>query len=207
MRKGLFITLEGSDGSGKSTQAKLMESFLREKGHQIVITREPGGTGISEKIRALLLDKKHVEMNGRTEALLYAAARAQHVEEIIKPALERGDVVICDRFVDSSIAYQGYGRNLGEQIEIINKFAVSGCMPDITFLFKIEPETGRARIKTKDRDRLEKEHTEFYSEVYKGYTELEERYPERIVGIDATGSIEEIHNEIIKRLNEFDNDI
>ena len=203
MRKGFFITLEGPDGSGKSTQLKLIEAFLKEKGHRIVVTREPGGTVISEKIRELLLDKNHSEMGSRAEALLYAAARAQHVTEKIKPALERGEIVLCDRFVDSSIAYQGYGRKLGEQIVIINEFALAGCMPDITFLFKINPEVGRARIKTKDRDRLETDQTEFYQEVYRGYTELEKRYPNRIIGIDASMGIEEVHSEIIKIIKEL----
>jgi len=200
MRRGLFITLEGSDGSGKSTQLKRIESFLSEKGYHTVVTREPGGTVISEKIRELLLDKNHSEMDGRTEALLYAASRAQHVTEVIKPALERGDVVICDRFIDSSIVYQGHGRKLGEQVEMINQFAVAGYMPDITFLFKINPEVGKSRIKTRNKDRLECEHMEFYKEVFRGYTELEKRYPDRIIGIDASRSIREIHAEIRERL-------
>ena len=203
MRKGLFITLEGSDGSGKSTQLKRIESFLKEKGFNTVVTREPGGTIISEKIRELVLDKNHSEMDGKTEALLYAAARAQHVAEIIKPALERGDIVICDRFIDSSIVYQGYGRKLGEQVDMINQFAISGHMPDITFLFKINPEMGKSRIKTRNRDRLECEQMEFYREVFKGYIELEKRYPDRIIGIDASRSIREIHAEIRERLEVF----
>jgi len=200
MRRGLFITLEGSDGSGKSTQLKRMESFLNEKGYKTVVTREPGGTVISEKIRELLLDKNHSEMDGKTETLLYAAARAQHVAEIIEPALERGDIVICDRFIDSSIVYQGYGRKLGRQVETINQFAIAGHMPDITFLFKLSPEVGKSRIKTENRDRLESEQTGFYDEVLRGYIDLEKRYPDRIIGIDASKGIGEVHAEIKERL-------
>jgi len=200
MKKGLFVTLEGPDGSGKSTQLTLLYDFLKERGYDAVVTREPGGTVISEKIRDLLLDKRHSEMDGRTEALLYAAARAQHVVEVIKPALARGEVVICDRFIDSSIAYQGYGRKLGGDVNIINEFAVAGCIPDITFLFRLDPEVGKSRIDEKNRDRLESEKTEFYAEVLRGYSELETIYKSRIIGIDAGGSVEEIHNMVIKHI-------
>jgi dTMP kinase len=200
MKRGAFITLEGSDGVGKSTQLKLLEKFLIERGHKVVVTREPGGTVISEKIRQLLLDKTHAEMTGVTETLLYAASRAQHVAELIMPALERGDIVICDRFVDSSIAYQGYGRKLGAQVEIINEFAVPGCMPDITFLLKLEPEIANSRITEKGKDRLESEKAEFYREVAKGYAKLEEKYPHRIVPIDARQSPEKIHTVIREKI-------
>jgi len=201
MRKGLFISLEGSDGAGKSTQLALLSSYLVECGYIPVITREPGGTPLSEKIRALLLDKKYSEMDARTEALLYAAARAQHVVEVIKPALGDGKVVICDRFIDSSLAYQGYGRKLGEDVVNINDFATAGCIPDITFLFKLKPEISRSRIGHKDKDRLESEQAEFYDEVSRGYAELEKKYPDRIVGIDAANGIEEIHATIRSHLD------
>jgi len=193
MRKGLFISLEGSDGSGKSTQLKLLQSYLEQKGYDPVITREPGGTAISEKIREILLDKKNSDMDDRAEALLYAAARAQLVFEVIKPALLSGRIVLCDRFIDSGIVYQGYGRKLGEQVGEINAFAIADCMPDKTFLFRLNPEIGKARIKNKNKDRLECEHQEFYNEVMRGYAELEIKYPDRIIGIDASLSINEIH--------------
>ena len=200
MKKGLFITLEGSDGAGKSTQLKLLEELLTKSGYNVIVTREPGGTAISEKIRDLLLDKTHSEMIGVTEMFLYAASRAQHAFEVIKPALERGDVVICDRFVDSSIAYQGYARKLGKQVEIINEFATLGCTPDITFLLMLNPEIAKTRIETSEKDRLESEQTGFFMEVARGYKELVERYPDRIVEIDAGLSIEEIHVKICNKL-------
>ena len=201
MKEGLFISLEGPDGSGKSTQLVVIEKFLSGKKLNTVITREPGGTGISEKIRELLLDKCNIEMDGRTEALLYAAARAQLVGEVIKPALARGDIVVCDRFIDSSIAYQGYGRNLGEHVRNINEFAVAGCMPDITFLFKLDPKIGKLRIGNESRDRLESEQADFFESVLNGYAELERLYPERIVGIDASCSIEEVSEKVRSRLD------
>ncbi|MBE6031368.1 MAG: dTMP kinase [Clostridiales bacterium] len=195
MEKGLFITIEGSDGSGKSTQIALLKDYLESKGFVVLTTREPGGTNIGEKIREIILDKNNIEMDSMTEALLYAASRAQHVAEKIVPALERGEIVICDRFIDSSIAYQGYGRNLGDCVRIINEYAVRGCMPDITFLMKMDPGVGKSRIKEEDADRLEREKLEFHQKVYAGYEEIEKIY-DRIVGIDATGTIEEISVQI-----------
>lgn len=197
MKRGLFISIEGPDGSGKSTQIKLLEDFLNENGMEAILTREPGGTVISEKIRQIILDKEHIEMDPMTEALLYAASRAQHVAEVIKPALQAGKTVICDRFVDSSIAYQGYGRHLGDAVRIINEYAVAGCMPDITFLLKVEPSVGKKRIKEEEQDRLEIEQLDFHNAVFEGYLELEKKYKDRIIGIDATKNIEEISNEII----------
>jgi dTMP kinase len=201
MNRGLFISLEGPDGSGKSTQLKLMDSYLREKGHSAIITREPGGTAISEKIRELLLNKKYSEMDSKAEALLYAAARAQLVAEVIEPARKRGDIVLCDRFIDSSFVYQGYGRKLWGQVKIINEFAVAGCMPDITFLFRLDPGIGKSRIRAEKRDRLECEQTEFFNEVQRGYAELERLYPDRIIGIDAGRGIDEIQKEVRARLD------
>ena len=198
--KGLFITFEGSDGSGKSTQLALAEAFLTEKGYKVTVTREPGGTVISEKIRELLLDRRHSEMTGRTETLLYAAARAQHVDEVIRPALNRGDIVICDRFTDSSIAYQGYGRRLGADVETINGFATGECKPDMTFFLKISPQAAGKRIKDLDRDRLESERDGFYSEVFKGYEALEQKHPDRITAIDSSKTIEEVHAKIREKL-------
>lgn len=194
--EGLFITIEGPDGSGKSTQIKRIREFFETRGKETIITREPGGTVISEKIREIILDKNHTEMDYMTETLLYAASRAQHVAQVIKPSLEKGKIVICDRFVDSSIAYQGYGRGLGESVEIINSYAVAGCMPDITFLMKLSPAVGKGRISTDEQDRLEKEALEFHERVFEGYLNLEKKCPERIVGIDASKSIDEISRDI-----------
>ena len=200
MKNGLFITMEGPDGSGKSTQISAIKNFLEERGEQTIITREPGGTQISEKIREILLDRENSEMDPMAEALLYAAARAQHVSQVIKPALENGVHVICDRFVDSSIAYQGYGRGLGDSVAVINAYAVNNCMPDVTFFMKLNPEVGKSRIKSADQDRIEMEKNDFHNKVFAGYEALEQEYPGRIVGIDATGTIEMISDEIISHL-------
>lgn len=200
MRRGLFITLEGPDGSGKSTQIQYIDQFFQEKGIKTVFTREPGGTPIGEKLREIILDRKNSEMCDMAEALLYAASRAQHVEEKIKPALLAGDVVICDRFIDSSIAYQGYGRNLGDAVRIINELAVAGCMPDITFLMELSPEVGKSRIKAEVQDRLEQEQIEFHNRVYEGYRQIAGFYPERFVEIDATRDKAAIKADIIAHI-------
>lgn len=196
MNNGLFITIEGPDGAGKSTQIEFIRKFLLSRGIDALFTREPGGTPISEKIRRIILDKKNTEIAPMTEALLYAAARAQHVEQVIKPTLKRGKTVVCDRYVDSSIAYQGYGRHLGEGVSIINDYAIAGCIPDITFLLKIQPSTAKNRIRTEDHDRLESEADGFHMDVYNGYLALEKKYPDRIVGIEADRDIDLISTEI-----------
>ena len=201
MDRGLFITFEGPDGSGKTTQIERLKTFIQNKGYDAILTREPGGTIISEKIRELVLDKSHMEMDYMTEALLYAAARAQHVTQVIKPALDAGRTVICDRFMDSSIVYQGYGRKLGDCVRIINEYAVRGCFPDITFLLKVDPEIGKNRIKADDQDRLELEKLDYHRAVFHAYEELEKMYPERIIGIDAGRSIDEISKEIQKHID------
>ena len=200
MKKGLFITMEGPDGSGKSTQIAAIKKFFEQRNQNVVITREPGGTQISEKIRNLLLDKENAEMDSMAEALLYAASRAQLVSQVIKPALEEGTHVICDRFVDSSIAYQGYGRGLGDSVAVINAYAVNNCMPDVTFLMKLNPEVGKSRIQLSAQDRIEMEKMDFHNRVFAGYEALELEYPDRIVGIDATRDIESISNEIIANI-------
>lgn len=197
MKQGLFITMEGPDGSGKSTQIEAIRKFFESNGEKVIITREPGGTQISEKIRNLLLDRENSEMDPVAEALLYAASRAQLVAQVIAPALEAGTHVICDRFVDSSIAYQGYGRELGDSVAIINAYAVRNCMPDITFLMKLNPEVGKSRIDSAELDRMEMEKLEFHNRVFEGYEVLEAEFPDRIVGIDATRGIEEISEEIL----------
>ncbi len=200
--KGIFISIEGPDGSGKSTQIENIKDFLREAGIDFVFTREPGGTAIGERIREIILDRNCKEMDSMTEALLYAAARAQDVAEVIRPALAAGKVVICDRFVDSSLAYQGYGRGLGDAVTIINGYAIDECVPDITFLLKLDPRVGKGRIKDELQDRLEAEKEAFHMEVYQGYLELEKKYPNRIVGIDASGSVDDIKEQIYAKLRE-----
>lgn len=198
--RGKFITIEGTDGSGKSTQIELLMDYLRKKGADVIFTREPGGTQISEKIREIILDVDNSEMTGITEALLYAAARSQHVEEKIIPALEAGKIIICDRFVDSSIAYQGAARGLGaEKIMGINEAALHGIMPDMTLFFDLSPENGILRKKNERAlDRLEKEKMDFHEKVYEGYKNLCKKYPERIKPIDADRSIDEVHSEVIE---------
>ena len=205
MNKGLFITFEGGDGSGKSTQITILKQNLEKAGKEVLITREPGGTEISEKIREIILDKNNTEMDDMTETMLYAAARAQLVSQVIKPALQEGKVVICDRFVDSSIAYQGYGRNLGDSVSIINSFAIGDCMPDMTVLLKVNPQEGNRRIavRNEDRDRIELASEDFHQKVYEGYLELEKKYPDRIIGIEATDTIENIAEVIIDRVNDL----
>ena len=203
--KGLFISIEGPDGSGKSTQIENIKKFFEDKNIEIVFTREPGGTPIGERIREIILDNAFNEMDSMTEAMLYAASRAQHVAEVIRPALEAGKVVVCDRFVDSSLAYQGYGRNLGDAVSVINSYAVGDCMPDLTFLMKLDPNVGKHRIEENrdNQDRLEHEKLTFHNRVYKGYLELEKMYPERIIGIDASLGIDEIKEEIYRKLEEI----
>ena len=203
MSKGLFISIEGPDGSGKSTQIENIKQFFCDKGIDIVFTREPGGTAIGERIREIILDKNCSEMDYMTEAMLYAAARSQHVAQVIRPSLEEGKIVICDRFVDSSIAYQGYGRKLGDAVAIINDFAIGKCLPDVTFLMKLDPRIGRRRIDADKQDRLEREQDDFHIAVFEGYLELEKKYKDRIVGLDASRSIEEIKVDIYKKLEEL----
>lgn len=203
MSRGLFITFEGGDGSGKSTQIALLKSWLIDEGFDVILTREPGGTQISEKIRELILDPTNTEMAYMTEAFLYAAARAQLVKQLIKPALEEGKVVICDRFVDSSIAYQAYGRGLGDAVGVINTYAVDGCMPDLTILLSLDPQRGSRRIADREHDRIEQASDSFHRKVYEGYLELEKKYPERIFGIDASGTIEAIAEQIRCRVSKL----
>ncbi|MGI6722485.1 MAG: dTMP kinase [Anaerovoracaceae bacterium] len=205
MSKGIFITVEGGDGVGKSTQLQFIRDYFEERGEHAIFTREPGGTPISEKIRAIILDKNNEEMGALTEMLLYAASRAQLVEQLIGPALSRGKVVVCDRFADSSIAYQGYGRGLGESVSVVNGYAIGEYIPDITFLLKLDPEKCVPRLK-KERDRLESETLEFHRAVYRGYLELEKKFPDRIVGIDASGTIDQVSMQIEEHLDRLMNE-
>lgn len=189
-----FISFEGLDGCGKTTQGLLLADRLRAAGAEVVLTREPGGTALGEEIRSLVLHGGHVAP--WAEAALYAAARAQHVDEVIRPALERGAVVVCDRYVDSSVAYQGVGRGLGlEQVLELNLAAVGGLMPDLTFLLEIGVEAAAARVGD-ERDRIEREDGGFRARVAEGYRRLAERFPGRYVVVDGGRAVEEIAEEI-----------
>ncbi|MDR1136374.1 MAG: dTMP kinase [Clostridiales Family XIII bacterium] len=201
MKNGLFITFEGLDASGKSTQIKCLSEFLVSVGYRPVVTREPGGTLIGEQIRAVILDTSNKGMDYVAEAMLYAAARAQLVAEIIRPALEDGRIVICDRFVDSSLAYQGYARKLGGMVDVINSFGVGECTPDITFLLKVSPETGEDRRNGKAPDRIESEDALYHAAVSRAYEEIERKNPQRLIGIDGGSGIREISIQIIERVN------
>lgn len=200
MEKGYFITFEGPEGAGKSTIAKQIKDYLVESGKSVTLTREPGGIDIAEKIRSIILDKRHTMMDGRTEALLYAAARRQHLVEKVIPALKQGHVVLCDRFIDSSLAYQGYARGLGmEEVLDINKFAIDQNMPNLTLYFDVSPEIGLERInKNKDREvnRLDLETLDFHHKVYEGYKLLIERFSERIVCIDAEQTENKVYEDV-----------
>ena len=204
MGEGLFISIEGPDGSGKSTQIGLMKQYFIEKGFQVIETREPGGTKISEKVRGIILDNDNKEMSAVTEALLYAASRAQHVHEVIKPGILSGKIVICDRYVDSSIVYQGVARGLGiDSVACINDFAIQGLMPDLTFLFDIDPETALNRkINNGEADRLELEDIKFHKKVYNGYRDIS-KGNNRIKIINASRSVDEIYSDIIKAIENF----
>jgi len=199
MKKGLFITFEGADGCGKSTQARYLKESLEQKGLDVLLTREPGGCPISEMIRDIVLDKNNKDILDITEAYLYASSRAQHVHEIIKPALEKGKTVICDRFVHSSIAYQGYGRQLGEKrVWEINKHAVGECMPDITFFMKIDPERAFKRMnELKELDRIETQDSEFHERLFEGFIKISEDKNENIVPVDVSGTKHETRKKIL----------
>lgn len=194
--RGYFITFEGLDGSGKSTQIDRLAGYLEGAGYDVVLTREPGGTEVGEKIREIILDPANEDMTDMTEAYLYAASRAQLVRTLIRPAVEAGKIVICDRFVDSSVAYQGYGRMMGDQIRALNRFAVDGLMPDITFLLRVTPSGGHGRIGNRALDRIELQGMDFHQRTYEGYEALAQEDPRRVRVIEASGTVEEIHRAI-----------
>ncbi len=199
MKRGFFITFEGGEGAGKSIQVEILASHLHEQGYEVVVTREPGGTRIGEQIRTITHNQENVDLHPVTEAYLMAAARAQHVAEIIEPALKTGKIVLCDRYVDSSIVYQGYGRQLGpETITKLNELAINDAIPDLTIILKIPPELGmkRRRKSNKEPDRLDLQQQEFYARVYSGYNELTRKHKERYLIIDATRSIEAVAADI-----------
>ena len=193
--KGIFITFEGIDGSGKTTQIELLNSFLKQSGFDVVLTREPGGTEIGDKIRKILLDSKNIQMSYRAETLLFLASRAELVSKIIQPSLNQGKIIICDRFFDSTIAYQGIARQLGaEKILDMSLWATENIIPDLTFLLSIDVWECENRLKNgkKKKDRIEKEEVDFKSKIQEGYMQLAGKNKERFVIVDGCLGIESV---------------
>jgi len=202
-RRGLLIAFEGGEGAGKTTQARLLAIWLREQGYDVIATQEPGATKVGMRLRALLLDTAHTGLSPRAEALMYAADRAEHVESVIAPALERGTVVVTDRYVDSSIAYQGRGRNqpVSEMVEL-NKWATGGVEPDLTILLDLPPEAGLSR-RTASADRLEAEPTDFHERVREGFLAQATADPDRYLVLDATRPPGQISAAIQERVRDL----
>lgn len=201
MEKGLFITLEGADGCGKTTQLNLLKEYLTNRGYEIVVTREPGGKGLGEKLREILLNYDG-EVSDRCEAFLYLADRAQNIDTIIKPAINSGKIVLCDRHTDSSVAYQGYGREQNiDNINMLNELAVNGVHPDLTIVFDIDTETSMERVGA-EKDRLESAGIEFHKRVRNGYLEIAKKNPQRIKVVDASQTIEDVQRDVIKIVEE-----
>ena len=211
MKKGLFITFEGNDGSGKSTISNMLYEALKKEGYPVILTREPGGDRIAETIRNLILDPNNTDMDARCEALLYAASRRQHLISKVVPAIEAGKIVLCDRFIDSSLAYQGVGRDIGfDAVYQINQFAIDEHMPDRTLFLKLSPEEGLKRIQDRSfKDRLDQESQAFHDRVAEGYQQVLRQFPKRIHIIDASQSIEQVfqdcYEEIMALVKEHEN--
>ena len=201
MMQGLFITFEGPDGCGKTTQMKLLAEYFEKKGKEVVLTREPGGKGLGEKVREILLNYDG-EVSDRCESFLFLADRAQNIDIIVNPAVKEGKIVLCDRHIDSTVAYQGYGRVLNiDRINMLNSLATNGKKPDLTLVFDVDVETSMKRV-GKEKDRMESAGIDFHNRVRKGYLELAKQEPQRIKVLDATKSIEEIHKDVINILAE-----
>ena len=203
--KGLFIVFEGQDGAGKSTQIAAMRSYLESCGREVILTREPGGTPIAEKIRELLLDRDNKGMDAACEAYLYAAARAEHVQNVILPAIERGAVVLCDRFLLSSLAYQGFGRKLGEgNIQALNALALRGVKPDCTFYLSLDPELGLSRVsgRGEGRDRIEMEEMDFHTRVREGYLHCASK-DTTIHVLDARQNAEDVTQQMLQVFSQY----
>ena len=207
MERGVFITVEGPEGAGKTTVLAKVGEQLEKEGYSIVLTREPGGIPIAEQIRQVILNRENTEMDSRTEALLYAAARRQHLVEKVIPALNKGSIVLCDRFIDSSLAYQGHARGLGiDEVREINRFAIQDTMPELTLFFMIEPEIGLKRIeqhKSREVNRLDLEELNFHQKVYEGYQLLMRNEPERIKEINANQSFEKVYQETLQQIRTY----
>ena len=196
MKKGLFITFEGADGCGKTTQLNLLKEYLINKGYDVVITREPGAKGLGEKVRDILLNYDG-EVSDRCESFLFLADRAQNIDIIVNPAIESGKIVLCDRHTDSTVAYQGYGRGLNiEEINMLNNLATKNKKPDLTLVFDVNIETSMQRVGT-DKDRMENAGKDFFNRVRHGYLEIAKKEPDRIKVIDSTKSIENVFNKVI----------
>lgn len=201
MMQGLFITFEGPDGCGKTTQMKLLAEYFEKKGKEVVLTREPGSKGLGEKVREILLNYDG-EVSDRCESFLFLADRAQNIDIIVNPAVKEGKIVLCDRHIDSTVAYQGYGRGLNiDRINMLNNLATNGKKPDLTLVFDVDVETSMKRV-GKEKDRMESAGIDFHNRVRKGYLELAKQEPKRIKVLDATKSIEEIHKDVINILAE-----
>ncbi len=207
MKHGMFITMEGPEGAGKTTILQLLGEALQKEGYAVLLTREPGGIPISEQIRKVILNKENTAMDSRTEALLYTAARRQHLVEKIIPALEQGMIVLCDRFIDSSLAYQGHARGVDmDEIYSINKFAIGDFMPDVTVYFDIDPVEGLKRISlNQDREvnRLDLEELHFHEKVREGYGLVMERWKDRFIRIDASQSLEVVLEQTKSSISKF----
>jgi dTMP kinase len=205
MKKGILITFEGIDGSGKSTQMSALAEYLEQKGWKVFKTREPGGSKLGDRIRDLLLDYKHQNITPKTELLLYLASRSQHFQEVILPALEQGKVVLCDRFSEATMAYQGYGRGLElDKIKALLKYVTEGRKPDLTLLLDLEVRQGLMRINSRvTKDRLERERIEFYDKVRQGYLKLARMNPRQIVVIDASQAFEKVASQIQEIVETF----
>lgn len=203
--KGLFISIEGNDGSGKSTVIASLKEELAKTGLDIVYTREPGGSYVAEKIREVILDNDNIAMDDRTEALLYAASRRQHLIETVYPAINAGKMVVCDRFIDSSLAYQGVARGIGvDDVYNMNQFATEGFLPDLTIYLLVDPKVGIERKShQKELDRLEHEKLAFHEKVYNGYLELAKRFSDRVVIVDGNCSIQEECSNVNKVVMDF----
>ena len=203
---GKFITFEGPEGSGKTSVIKGVTEFLTSEGLNILTTREPGGIKIAENIRNIILDKQNTEMNAHTEALLFAAARSQHFSEKIIPALNEGKIILCDRFIDSSLAYQGYARELGiDDVYQINQFAIGNKLPDLTIFIDVPPSVGLKRVfsNTRKVDRLDLETIEFHEKVYQGYMLLSEKFKDRFVIVDGTNPIETVIEDTVQIIKTY----
>jgi dTMP kinase len=206
MGAGLFITFEGGEGSGKTSVIRAVQQALEAAGRPVKVTREPGGVAIAEQIRAVILDTANTAMDARTEALLYAAARRQHLVEVIEPALDRGEVLLCDRFLDSSLVYQGVARGLGvDEVWAINRFAIDSFMPTITIYLDIEPAVGLARIQAnaaREINRLDLESLAFHEKIRAGYLQLAEAHADRIQVVDASPSLDIVVADVLARVQQ-----
>ena len=197
MKQGLFITFEGADGCGKTTQIELIDKYLLSKGFETLLTREPGAKGLGTKLREILLHYDG-EVSPNCESFLFLADRAQHIDCIIKPALKEGKIILCDRHTDSTVAYQGYGRGVNiEEIQKLNNMATSGLKPDLTIVFDVDIETSMSRV-GKNKDRMESSGIDFFNKVRQGYLEIAKKEPQRVKVIDSSDTIENIHKKVVE---------